>query len=125
MRREEWTWTSLGVLGGMIGLCMLAALVATSVLAEDGAGAGTAAPVPSASAPAGPVPPPASPKFQVALAQQDLGNVREVCALAQRSVSLTLEQATGVGNFCVDFLRRLGQGLSGQGAAPAATGEQK
>jgi hypothetical protein len=120
MRREEWTWTSLGVLGGMIGLCMLAALVATSVLAEDGAGP----PVPGPSAPAGPVPPPSAPKFSVALAQQDLGNLREVCALAQRSVSLTLEQATGVGSFCVDFLRRLGQGLSGQGAGPA-TGEKE
>jgi hypothetical protein len=105
--RESWTWTGLSVLGATLGLLALAGIVATTVLAEE---------------PAAPVAPPAVPKFSVALSQQDLPNVREVCSLAQRSLTLTLEQATGVGSFCVDFLRRLGQGLSGQGAAPAPAG---
>jgi len=109
--KERWIWLGWGVLGGSLGLLAAAALLATSVLAEDAAPAAT------------PVPPPASPKFSVALSQQDLPNVREICMLAQKSPALTLEQATGVGTFCVDFLRRLGAGLSA--SPPAAPNGEK
>ncbi len=68
--------------------------------------------------PAAPVSPP-QPSFSAVLAQSDLASLREVCGLAQKSASLTLEQSTSVGSYCLDLLGRLGRALSTKPESPA------
>jgi len=86
----------LGAFASALGAIVLAGVIASNVLA-----AGPAAPA---------SPPP--PTFPVQLSQGDLGNLREICQLAQRNERLTLEQTTSVGTYCQDLLVRLGNALS-------------
>ena len=95
----------LGGLGAALGAIVLVGVVASNVLA-----AGPAAPA---------SPPP--PTFPAQLSQSDLGNLREICQLAQRNERLTLEQTTSVGTYCQDLLVRLGNALS----VPAAAAPSK
>jgi hypothetical protein len=66
-----------------------------------------------------PVSAPPAPTFPAALAQSDLGNLRELCGLAMKSEKLTLEQTTGIGTYCQNLLARLGQALSVRPAGEA------
>lgn len=67
---------------------------------------------------------PAAPSYPIQVSTQDQQSLRQICALAQKDATLTLEQATGVGQYCLGLISRIGIALSTHSAKAPATGEK-
>lgn len=66
--------------------------------------------------------PPASqvaPTFPMQVSSQDQQNVRQICQLAMKDVTLTLEQSTALGQYCLGLINRIGVALSPPPVKPA------
>ena len=77
---------------------------------------------------------PAAPSYPMQVSTRDQQSLRQICALAQKEPSLSLEQATGIGQYCLGLVNRIGLALSakqpseskiGEPNKPAAAHEQK
>lgn len=62
---------------------------------------------------------PAAPSYPMQVSPQDQQTLRQVCALAQKETTLTLEQATGIGQYCLGLINRIGLALSAKSAPHA------
>ena len=56
---------------------------------------------------------------------RDASNIRELCGLAVKSASLTLEQTTAVGQYCQDLLARVSAASEAAAAAAPAPAASK
>lgn len=55
---------------------------------------------------------PTAPSYPMQVSTQDQQSLRQICALAQKESSLTLEQSTGIGQYCLGLINRIGLALS-------------
>lgn len=62
---------------------------------------------------------PAAPSYPMQVSTQDQQSLRQICALAQREPSLSLEQATSIGQYCLGLINRIGLALSAKSTLSA------
>lgn len=55
---------------------------------------------------------PTAPSYPMQVSTQDQQSLRQICALAQKEPTLTLEQSTGIGQYCLGLISRIGLALS-------------